>query len=93
MALWYILWPFGIFMAMWYILWPCGIVYGLVVYFVAIWSILLTFGIFCGHVVYFSRIGMLYQEKSGNPAEEAKYLTDCLKKVSIFNGFVTFETI
>jgi hypothetical protein len=40
-----------------------------------IWSILRPFGIFCGHLVYFiviwyifPRFGMLYQEKSGNPA-------------------------
>jgi hypothetical protein len=26
------------------------------------------FGIFCGHFVYFSRFGLLWQEKSGNPA-------------------------
>jgi hypothetical protein len=29
------------------------------------------FGVFCGnygHLVYFSRLGMLHQEKSGNPA-------------------------
>jgi hypothetical protein len=29
--------------------------------------ILWSFGIFCGHLVYFPRLGMLYQEKSGNP--------------------------
>jgi hypothetical protein len=42
----------------------------------AIWSILLPFGIFCFHWIYvmviwyyiFPRFGMLYQEKSGNPA-------------------------
>jgi hypothetical protein len=41
MAVWYILWPFGIFydhleysMAIWYILWPFGIFYGHLVYFV-----------------------------------------------------------
>jgi hypothetical protein len=46
------------------------------VYFVAFWYILWPFGIFCGHLVYvfydylvyFSRFGILYQEKSGNPA-------------------------
>jgi hypothetical protein len=30
-------------------------------------NILRPFGIFCFRLVYFSRIGMLYQEKSGNP--------------------------
>jgi hypothetical protein len=42
------------------------------VYFVSIWSILLPVGIFCDHFVWsyghFYRFGMLYQEKSGNPA-------------------------
>jgi hypothetical protein len=40
-----------------------------------IWSILRPFGIVCGHLAYvmviwyvFPRFGMLYQEKSGNPA-------------------------
>jgi hypothetical protein len=60
MAIWYILWPFGIFyghlvyfMAIWYILWPLGIFYGHLVYFMAIWYILWPFGIFYGHWVYF----------------------------------------
>jgi hypothetical protein len=55
MAIWYILWPFGIFydhlvyvMAFWYILWPFGIFYGLLVYFRAVWY-------FSGHLVYFPR--------------------------------------
>jgi hypothetical protein len=41
----------------------------------AIYTILRSFGIFCGNLEYFmviryifSRFGMLYQEKSGNPA-------------------------
>jgi hypothetical protein len=48
-------------------------------YFIAIWYILWSFGIFYGHLVYFvaflvhfSRFGMLHQEKSGNPAYNAK---------------------
>jgi hypothetical protein len=41
------------------------------VYFMEIWSILWTFGIFCGNLVYIYRFGMLYQEKSGNPAHRA----------------------
>jgi hypothetical protein len=48
------------------------------VYLIAIWSILRPIGIFYGHLVhfvviwyrYFSRFGMLYREKSGNPAYE-----------------------
>jgi hypothetical protein len=37
--------------------------------FTAIGNILWPFGIFCGHLVYLSpRFGILYLEKSGNPA-------------------------
>jgi hypothetical protein len=43
-----------------------GIFYYHLVYFAAIGNILWTFGIFCGHLVYFPRLGILYQEKSGN---------------------------
>jgi hypothetical protein len=32
-----------------------------------------NFGVFYGHLVYFSRFGMLYQEKSGNPASESQF--------------------
>jgi hypothetical protein len=38
-------------------------------YFVAFCFIFGQFGIFHGHLVYFSRFGMLYPEKSGNPAQ------------------------
>jgi hypothetical protein len=55
-AVWYILWPFGIF---WYILWPFGIFYGHLVYFMAIWYILWPFGIFYGHFVYFMSISYI----------------------------------
>jgi hypothetical protein len=41
-----------------------------VVYFTPIWYILWEFGVFCGNMVHDSRFGMLYQEKSGNPASE-----------------------
>jgi hypothetical protein len=51
----------------------------MLVYFIAIWSTRLRLGIFCGHLIYlwlfgmyFSRFGMLYQEKSGNPAPEER---------------------
>jgi hypothetical protein len=54
-------------MAIWYILWPFGIFYGHLVYFMAVWYILWPFGIFYGHLVYFPHFGLLYQEKSGNP--------------------------
>jgi hypothetical protein len=35
-AIWYILWPFGIFYGHLVFLWPFGIFYGHLVYFVAI---------------------------------------------------------
>jgi hypothetical protein len=57
-------------MAIWYILWPFGIFYGHLVYFMAIWYILWSFGIFYGHLVIwyiFPPFGILCQEKSGNP--------------------------
>jgi hypothetical protein len=44
-----------------------GIFYGHSVYFVVFCYILWTFGIARGKLVYFSRLGILYQEKSGNP--------------------------
>jgi hypothetical protein len=67
MAIWYILWLFGIlyghlvyYMAIWYILWPFGIFYGHLVYSMAIWYILWPFGIFYGHLVYSMVIGLFY---------------------------------
>jgi hypothetical protein len=43
--------------------------YDHLVYFMAIGNILQPFGIFCGPLVYLPRFGMLYHEKSGNPAK------------------------
>jgi hypothetical protein len=45
-----------------------GILYVRLVYCTAIWHILWPFGTLYFYLVYFSRVGMLYQEKSGNPA-------------------------
>jgi hypothetical protein len=45
-----------------------GIFYYYFVYFTAIWYMLWPFGIFYDYLVYFSSLGILYQEKSGNPA-------------------------
>jgi hypothetical protein len=53
------------FVAIWSILQPFGIFCGHLVYIFVIWYIC---GIFYGYLVYFSRFGILYQEKSGNPA-------------------------
>jgi hypothetical protein len=49
------------FMSIWSILCPFGILYGHL-------YILRPFEIFYGYLVYLSCFGMLYQEKSGNPA-------------------------
>jgi hypothetical protein len=52
----------------------------MLVYFMVIWSILLTSDILCGHLVnfmvicyIFPRFGILYKEKSGNPAPEGSF--------------------
>jgi hypothetical protein len=52
----------------WMALESVGIIYGHSEHLNAICYTLWPFGIFCCHLVYFSRIGMPYQEKSGNPA-------------------------
>jgi hypothetical protein len=52
------------------------------VYFIDTWSILRsfvigilwTFGIVRSNLEYFSRFGILFQEKSGNPGEEPRYI-------------------
>jgi hypothetical protein len=52
-------------------------IFGHLVYFTTIRSIgytLRLFGIFCGRLVYFPHFGMLYQEKSDNPAYEGHCL-------------------
>jgi hypothetical protein len=45
-----------------------GIFYGHLVHFTVFCYILWTFGIVRGNLVYVSRFGILYKEKSGNPA-------------------------
>jgi hypothetical protein len=54
------------FMDVRYILQPFGILYGHLVY---LYCGNLVY-MYCGNLVYFCRFGMLYQEKSGNPAAE-----------------------
>jgi hypothetical protein len=46
-----------------------GIFYGTWEYLRHFVGILRPFGILCGHLVIFYRFGMLYREKSGNPAK------------------------
>jgi hypothetical protein len=65
-------------------------------YFMAIGSTLRQFGIFCGHLVYFMviwyifpRLGILYQEKSGNPAPVA--MNKSITKVNA--DYLTLETL
>jgi hypothetical protein len=68
-----------------------GKFYGHLVYFSAIWSIFLQFGIFWsfglfhGYLVYFPFVGMLYQEKSGNPARDASMTQDLGKYLLKFS--------
>jgi hypothetical protein len=47
-------------MALWYILWHFGIFYGTLVYFMALWYILWHFGIFFRHLVYFMALWYTY---------------------------------
>jgi hypothetical protein len=60
-------------MAIWSILWPFGLFYGHLVYFMAIWSILWPFGIFYAHLIYFWKFGIVspfayvVPRQSGNP--------------------------
>jgi hypothetical protein len=66
-------------------------------YFMATWNILQTFGIFCDHLVHFvfiwyifSGFGIMYQEKSGNPAVEPTNQSSFEPNVSkpfFFNSF------
>jgi hypothetical protein len=52
------------------------------VYFTVIGNILCPFGIFRGNLVYLTRFGILYQEKSGNPAS-----THVLERKKLFGSF------
>jgi ABC-type transporter Mla subunit MlaD len=44
-----------------------GLFYGILANFVVIWYIVWLFGILYGYLVYFPHVGLLYQEKFGNP--------------------------
>jgi hypothetical protein len=49
--------------------------YGHLEYFMEIWDILRPFGTFCIHLLhtFFSSVGVMYQEKSGNPGDDALF--------------------
>jgi hypothetical protein len=59
------------FAKIWDILRTFGIFYEHLEYFTKIWNILRKFGIFYDHLVHFLLMWyIMYQEKSGNPAEK-----------------------
>jgi hypothetical protein len=67
-------------MAIGNILWPFGIFHGHLVYFMAIWYI-------CWLVGIFFLLGILYQEKSGNPGSIfSKFLEKFERKVSVLES-------
>jgi hypothetical protein len=70
------------FPALWYMVCPFGILYSLLEYFKVIWYILWPFVLFYGHLVNCPRFGMLYQEKTGNPA-----LMDCVVSNNLIDAF------
>jgi hypothetical protein len=88
--------PF-VFVAIWHILWPFGIYYGHLayllaiwhMYLMAIWHILWPFGISYGHLDHFTRFGMFDQEKSGNP--DSKFFADAEKSGKIFLHVLTVD--
>jgi hypothetical protein len=51
-------------MAIWNILWPFGIFYGHLEYFMEIWNIFYLLGYF---MIIWYGFGIMYQEKSGKP--------------------------
>jgi hypothetical protein len=63
-------------MAIWYTLWSFGILCGHLEYFMAIWYTYLL----CGHFGIFSGLffGMLYREKSGNPARDESIIAQLI---------------
>jgi hypothetical protein len=79
---------FGEINRIWSILRSFGLFYGHLVYFMDV-------NTFCGILVYFSRFGILYQAKSGNPANRYYVPTEQIR-TSIqasckgLNDFLTF---
>jgi hypothetical protein len=60
------------------------IFYDLLVHFADIRFILWQFGICCGNTLYYPNFGILYQEKSGNPAIES--LSSTRKQLILQDG-------
>jgi hypothetical protein len=56
-----------------------GIFYGHLVHFTVFCYISWTFGIVRGNLVYISRFGILFQEKSGNPALDKNFFSRSTK--------------
>jgi hypothetical protein len=77
----------------------------MLVYFMPMWSLLRPFGLFCGHLVYFLAfwymlwlsgiffcLGMLYQEKSGNPGQSHSSLSYTERRLFVlFYAVCLFE--
>jgi hypothetical protein len=59
------------------------IFFGHLEYFMEIWDILWPFGTFCIHLVHFSGFGIMYQEKSGNPAQGVNFATLLFSNVQV----------
>jgi hypothetical protein len=59
-----------------------GIFYDNWVCFTALWHILCPFSTFCIRLVHFSGLGIMYQEKSGNPARNWNFSCTCTRHFS-----------
>jgi hypothetical protein len=59
------------------------ILHGHFVFFTATWYMLWPYGIFYGHLVIFPCFGILYQGKSGNPAQKQS-VEICLQHCQMF---------
>jgi hypothetical protein len=60
-----------------------GLFYDLLVHFTAIWYIVWAIGIFSRYLVYFYHFGILFQEKSGNPASYIVFLSPIKPKSAV----------
>jgi hypothetical protein len=55
----------------------------ILVCFTAIWHIWYPFGTFCIRLVHFSGLGIMYQEKSGNPGNELATFTLLFRQIRL----------